>query len=45
MSQFSNGLAGAVWPEEACDPAGPDFEAQTVDGGDSAVPLGEVVNV
>src|SRR5262249_19119302 len=39
------GFAGAVGPEEAGDPAGPDFEAQSVDGGDEAVPLGEVVNV
>jgi hypothetical protein len=45
MSQFSIGLAGAVRPEEAGDPAGPDFETQAVNGGDSAVPLGEVVNV
>jgi hypothetical protein len=39
------GLAGAVGPEEAGDPAGPDLEGQVVNGGDSTVPLGEVINV
>ena len=38
------GLARAVGPQEAGDPAGPDLEAQAVNGGDSPVPLGEVVN-
>jgi len=36
------GLAGAVGPQEAGDPAGPDLEAQAVDGGDGAVPLSQV---
>ena len=39
------GLAGAVGPEEAGDPARPDLEAEVADGGDGTVPLGEVVDV
>jgi len=39
------GLASAVGPEEAGDPAASDSEAQAVNGGDSAVPLGEAINV
>ena len=38
------GLACGVGTEEAGDPAGPDFEAQAVNGGDVPVPPGEVAD-
>jgi hypothetical protein len=42
MSQSSNGLPGAVRPEEAGDPARLDGEREIVDGQPGAVPLAEM---